>query len=76
MAFIGIDWGIPGGWGVVGKNHTNGEPAKQINQIDLTGFDKLECEKEKPVCKKCGGTGILDFEFYTRDCFDCKKEEK
>jgi hypothetical protein len=64
--YIGYDW-------MFSKNPCSEIPLEQNTKS--TGYDKLECEKEKPTCKKCGGTGILDFEFYTRDCFDCKDEK-
>lgn len=28
-------------------------------------------QKRKSECKKCGGTGIIDMEFYKRKCMSC-----
>jgi hypothetical protein len=41
-----------------------------INQKD----NQQEAIKNNTKCSECGGTGILDFGFYTRKCMRCYHE--
>ena len=35
----------------------------------------MEDNKASEYCEKCGHTGVLNFDFYTRDC-ECKSSPK